>query len=66
MAFNLLMQLATANLVKNFPKNATVVEWGNQRFRYNEKWIDKLIEITGKQIRKPVNLILNYLISENM
>ena len=31
MAFNFLMQLATANLAKSFPKNATVVR-GKSRF----------------------------------
>jgi hypothetical protein len=60
MAFNFLMQLATASLVKNFPENATVVEWGNQRFRYNEKWIDRLIKVSGKKIRKPVNFVWEY------
>ena len=60
MAFNFLMQLATASLVKNFPHNATVVEWGNQRFRYNEQWIDQLIKISEKKIRKPVNYVWEY------
>ena len=36
MAFNNIMQLATAYLAKDFRPGATVVEWGNQRFRYNE------------------------------
>jgi len=60
MAFNNIMQLATAKLVKDFKPNATVVEWGNQRFRYNEAWTEKLKEVSGKQIRKPVNYVWEY------
>ena len=60
MAFNNIMQLATAYLAKDFRPGATVVEWGNQRFRYNEQWINKLIEVSGKDIRKPVKFVWEY------
>ena len=43
MAFNNIMQLATATLTQQgaFSSGATVVEWGNQRFRYSEDWLNK-------------------------
>ena len=62
MAFNNIMQLATATLVKQnaFPSGATVVEWGNQRFRYTPKWIEKCTETSGCTIRQPVNFVWEY------
>ena len=62
MAFNNIMQLATATLVGSnvFKSNPTVVEWGNQRFRYNQEWTTKCSEISGKEIRKPVQYVWEY------
>ena len=59
MAFNNIMQLATATLVGSnvFKSNPTVVEWGNQRFRYNQEWTTKCSEISKKEIRKPVQYL---------
>ena len=55
MAFNNIMQLATATLVKQnaFNTGATVVEWGNQRFRYSEDWLLQCEQTSGKTLRKP-------------
>ena len=62
MAFNNIMQLSVAALKgKNcFPNNASVVEWGNQRFRYTPKWIEKCSETSGCTIRQPVNFVWEY------
>ena len=60
MAFNNIMQLATANIVNHLQSNPTVVEWGNQRFRYTESWVDKCSQVSGKTIRKPVNNVWEY------
>ena len=60
MAFNNVMQLATAKLSKQFAPNPTVVEWGNQRFRYNEAWTAKCAEESGCTIRKPVQYVWEY------
>ena len=56
------MQLATAQLVKQnaFPDGATVVEWGNQRFRYSEDHVTKCREVSGKAIRNPVEFVWEY------
>ena len=47
MAFNNIMQLATATLTAQdaFAPGATVVEWGNQRFRYSEDWLNECEKI---------------------
>ena len=45
------MQLATAELARRdcFPVgSATVVEWGNQRFRYSEQWLSECEKISGR------------------
>jgi SAM-dependent methyltransferase len=60
MAFNNIMQLATANVVKHLQPNPTVVEWGNQRFRYTEDWVQKCSEIANKSIRQPVEYVWEY------
>ena len=62
MAFNNIMQLATATLVKQnaFPSGATVVEWGNQRFRYGEDWLNKCEQTSGKTLRKPTKFVWEY------
>jgi len=62
MAFNNIMQLATATLVKqeSFNKGATVVEWGNQRFRYGEDWLNKCEQISGRTLRKPTQYVWEY------
>jgi len=39
MAFNNIMQLACAEISKT--TSGTVVEWGNQRFRYTESWVQQ-------------------------
>ena len=63
MAFNNIMQLATATLVGSnvFKSNPTVVEWGNQRFRYNQEWTTKCSEISKKlsliHISEPTRLV---------
>ena len=31
---------------------ATVVEWGNQRFRYSEDWLNRCEQTSGKTLRK--------------
>ena len=58
MAFNNIMQLATAEVSKT--TGGSVVEWGNQRFRYSEKWTAKCREHSGKDIRTPVNYVWEY------
>jgi len=60
MAFNNIMQLATANITKHLQPNPSVVEWGNQRFRYTESWTEKCGQHAGKTIRKPVNYVWEY------
>ena len=62
MAFNNIMQLATATLVKqeSFNKGATVVEWGNQRFRYSEDWLNKCEQTSGRKLRKPTQYVWEY------
>tara|TARA_R110002074_G_scaffold104717_1_gene226131 strand:- start:12332 stop:13144 length:813 start_codon:yes stop_codon:yes gene_type:complete len=60
MAFNNIMQLATAHITKHLQPNPTVVEWGNQRFRYSKKWTDKCSEVAGKSIREPVQYVWEY------
>lgn len=69
MAFNNIMQLATAELTQRgcFPQGATVVEWGNQRFRWNPKnrsanteWLNKLSNISGKKLRDPIDKVWDY------
>jgi hypothetical protein len=47
------MQLATAHISKQLPQGATVVEWGNQRFRYSEGWLDECEKISGRVHRRP-------------
>ena len=61
MAFNNIMQLATAQLVKRkvFPPKATVVEWGNQRFRYSDTWTQKCAQLSGKTI-PPIEYVWEY------
>ena len=58
MAFNNIMQLACAEVSKT--TQGTVVEWGNQRFRYTESWVQQCSERAGKTIRKPVNYVWEY------
>ena len=58
MAFNNIMQLACAEVSKT--TDGTVVEWGNQRFRYTESWVQQCSERAGKTIRKPVNYVWEY------
>jgi len=60
MAFNNIMQLATASIVKHLQPTPTVVEWGNQRFRYTEEWTSKCSEVAGKPVRKPVEFVWEY------
>lgn len=60
MAFNYVMQLATANVVNRLPPSPTVVEWGNQRFRYEQKCADACAKIAGRPIRAPVNFVWEY------
>lgn len=62
MAFNNIMQLATATLSSKgcFQPGATVVEWGNQRFRYSDKWIDHCAKVSGKNLRKPTEFVWQY------
>ena len=62
MAFNNIMQLATATLSQQdtFTLGATVVEWGNQRFRYSEGWLDHCASVSGKQHRKPTQYVWEY------
>ena len=60
MAFNNIMQLATAHISKQAERGSSVVEWGNQRFRYNEQWIDKCSEAAGVPIRNPVQYVWEY------
>ena len=62
MAFNNIMQLATATLVKQnaFNAGATVVEWGNQRFRYGEDWLNKCEQTSGRTLRKPTQYVWEY------
>jgi len=60
MAFNNIMQLATASIVKHLQPTPTVVEWGNQRFRYTEEWTSKCSEVAGKPVRKPVKFVWEY------
>ena len=62
MAFNNIMQLATATLVQQnvFAPDATVVEWGNQRFRYSDSWIDTCAAVSGKTLRKPTQYVWEY------
>ena len=57
MAFNNIMQLATASIVEHLHPDPTVVEWGNQRFRYTEEWTSKCSEVAGKPVRKPVEFV---------
>jgi len=54
------MQLASASIVKHLQPNPTVVEWGNQRFRYTEAWTSKCSEVAGKPIRKQVEFVWEY------
>lgn len=62
MAFNNIMQLSVAELKNKgcFPQESTVVEWGNQRFRYTPKWTEKCSETSGCAIRQPVNYVWEY------
>ena len=60
MAFNNIMQLATAHITEHLQPNPTVVEWGNQRFRYSKKWTDKCSKVAGKPIREPVQYVWEY------
>ena len=62
MAFNNIMQLATAQLINQsaFTPGATVVEWGNQRFRYTENWLDRCANVSGKTLRKPTQFVWEY------
>jgi SAM-dependent methyltransferase len=60
MAFNNIMQLATAKISKHLNPNPTVVEWGNQRFRYSKDWIDKCSQTAEKTIRHPVEYVWEY------
>ena len=56
MAFNNIMQLATATLTAQdaFAPGATVVEWGNQRFRYSEDWLNECEKTSGRTVRMGV------------
>ena len=63
MAFNNIMQLATAELARRdcFPVgSATVVEWGNQRFRYSEQWLSECEKISGRIHRRPTEFVWQY------
>ena len=60
MAFNNIMQLATAHIIKYLSPNPTVIELGNQRFRYNMFWVEKCAKVSGKTIRKPVKHVWDY------
>ena len=60
MAFNNIMQLATAKISKHLNPNPTVVEWGNQRFRYSQDWTDKCSQASEKTIRQPVEYVWEY------
>ena len=58
MAFNNIMQLATAEISKS--TGGSVVEWGNQRFRYSDSWTGICSGRSGKTIRQPVNYVWEY------
>ena len=56
------MQLATAELTQRgcFPHVATVVEWGNQRFRYSEGWLNECEKRSGRVLRRPTQFVWEY------
>jgi hypothetical protein len=60
MAFNHLMQIITSNISKFFPDNSSVIELGNQRFKYNPKIIDFINNEQNLNIRKPVKYVWEY------
>jgi hypothetical protein len=60
MAFNNIMQIATANLIDRLKQYPKVVEWGNQRFRYDPNVIDNVMKITNREIRKPVEYVWEF------
>jgi hypothetical protein len=60
MAFNAIMQLAVASLVQKLPSNPTVVEWGNQRFRYDPAWVEHCSQTAGKKVRQPIEFVWEY------
>lgn len=60
MAFNYIMQLGVANISSKLPPNPTVVEFGNQRFRYDLRWANHCGNVANKKIRSPVNFVWEY------
>lgn len=54
------MQLATAHINEHVTPGGRVVEFGNQRFRYNPSWTAECGKIAGREIRSPVNNVWEY------
>jgi len=60
MAFNAIMQLSVSSIINKIPANPRVIEFGNQRFRYDPNWTDHCSKISGKNIRKPVEYVWEF------
>lgn len=60
MAFNFLMQIAVSTITKNLRKNPTVIELGNQRFRYSDACLTHCEKTSGKTIRRPVDYVWEF------
>jgi len=60
MAFNFIMQAATSHITRHLAPDPTVVEWGNQRFRYHPDIIDVCSGISERTIRKPVEHVWEF------
>lgn len=60
MAFNSLMQLTIAKLSNNFHEKSKVVEWGNQRFKYNKGTIDHINSSYNLNIPHTIKYVWEY------
>ncbi len=60
MAFNAIMQLSVASLLNKISVNPRVIEFGNQRFRYDSNWVEHCSQIARKKIRMPVEYVWEF------
>jgi hypothetical protein len=60
MAFNAIMQLSVATITGQLKENPSVVEFGNQRFRYDQDWVEHCSKIAHKNIKTPVEFVWEF------
>jgi len=60
LAFNFIMQMATSHVTKALNPNPSVIELGNQRFRFHPEILDSCSIIAQRSLRKPLENVWDF------